>query len=159
MPDHNDSVESAIDAPLFEFKCLECRQVWTSTTPPTGSGHDVTCPWCSNNIGAWVAVKHMEPVENIGSVDEILETLLTIWNGNHKGQEPESFMQAKAALHAHYTKKLEEVLGPDEKGEQVQVPCPDGKAGCLVLHYEYRMTPEVRERNQNRAEVRRRWHE
>lgn len=47
-----------------------------------------------------------------------------------------------------------EVIGEDEKGELVPAPCPDAKEGCLVIHMEFRMTPEVRDRNARRAEQR-----
>lgn len=47
-----------------------------------------------------------------------------------------------------------QIIGEDEKGEIVQVGCPDLNPGCLVLHSEFKMTHEVKARNQLRAELR-----
>lgn len=48
----------------------------------------------------------------------------------------------------------EEVIGKYEKGEIVQVPCPDRKPGCLVFHTGEMMTDRIENRNELKSEQR-----
>lgn len=65
-----------------------------------------------------------------------------------------AYRQAKSDLTNWADQRAIQIIGEDEKGEIVQVGCPDLNPGCLVLHSEFKMTHEVKARNQLRAELR-----